>query len=197
VVAQALARQPDPTLAARSDPWTVDRQLRHLIAEHERFLAGRPTDPGETLAEALKELAEAEAWLTETGTVAAHSARQVDRHGALAGLSRRSRTERRDQRESFAVDRQRAQEAKDRRDDVAARVAALQRDRNDLDKFDRAEGWRRWSGPDTKPCRRSSTARPTLRLPGCAGGDATTMTPSPPPKPNSPWAWAKRACNMP
>ena len=28
VFAQALARQPDPTLAARSDPWTLDRQLR-------------------------------------------------------------------------------------------------------------------------------------------------------------------------
>jgi conjugative relaxase-like TrwC/TraI family protein len=45
VVAKALARQPDPTLAARSDPWTVDRQLRDHIAEHERVLAGRPADP--------------------------------------------------------------------------------------------------------------------------------------------------------
>ena len=44
VVAEALARQPDPTLAARSDPWTVDRQLRDQIAEHERVLAGRPAD---------------------------------------------------------------------------------------------------------------------------------------------------------
>ena len=34
VVAQALARQPDPTLAARSDPWTLDRQLTNQIAEH-------------------------------------------------------------------------------------------------------------------------------------------------------------------
>ncbi len=50
VVAQALARQPDPTLAARSDPWTLDRQLREQIAEHERVLAGRPADPGEALA---------------------------------------------------------------------------------------------------------------------------------------------------
>ncbi len=34
-VADAQARQPDPSLAARSDPWVVDRQLRQLIAEHE------------------------------------------------------------------------------------------------------------------------------------------------------------------
>jgi len=27
VIAQALARQTDPTLAARSDPWTLDRRL--------------------------------------------------------------------------------------------------------------------------------------------------------------------------
>ena len=32
VVAHALARQPDPTLAARSDPWTLDRQLRDQIS---------------------------------------------------------------------------------------------------------------------------------------------------------------------
>ena len=43
-VAGALARQPDPSLAARSDPWVLDRQLRERIAEHERVLAARPPD---------------------------------------------------------------------------------------------------------------------------------------------------------
>ena len=41
-VADALARRPDPSLAARSDPWVLDRQLRQLIAEHERVLSRRP-----------------------------------------------------------------------------------------------------------------------------------------------------------
>jgi conjugative relaxase-like TrwC/TraI family protein len=143
VVAQALSRQPDPTLAARSDPWTVDRQLVELIGEHERVLAGRPSDPSGTLADALKEMAKAEAWLAHAATVADHSARRLDGHGALAGLSRRSRSERRDLAESFALDRQRANEAEEARDDVAARVAALQQDRDLVEKFDRAEGWRR------------------------------------------------------
>ena len=73
VVAQALARQPDPTLAARSDPWTLDRQLADQIAEHERVLAGRPADPHEALAAALKQLAPAEAWLANMDAVAAYS----------------------------------------------------------------------------------------------------------------------------
>ncbi len=34
-----LGRQPDPSLAARSDPWVPDRQVRQLIAEHERVLS--------------------------------------------------------------------------------------------------------------------------------------------------------------
>jgi conjugative relaxase-like TrwC/TraI family protein len=49
LVADALARQPDPTLAARSDPWVLDRQLREQIAEHERVLATRPRTAGEPL----------------------------------------------------------------------------------------------------------------------------------------------------
>ena len=143
VVAQALARQPDPTLAARSDPWTLDRQLTDQIAEHQRVLAGRPADPHQALAAALKQLAPADAWLANMDAVAAYSASRLDSQGTLAGLSRRGRTERRDLRESLAVDRQQAQEAKDKRDETAARVAALQRDRDVLERFERAEGWRR------------------------------------------------------
>ena len=43
-VADALARQPDPSMAARSDPWVVDRALREFMAEHERALSARPPD---------------------------------------------------------------------------------------------------------------------------------------------------------
>jgi hypothetical protein len=124
VVAQALARQSDPTLAARSDPWTVDRELRARIAEHERVLAGRPADPHETLAAALKHLQPAETWLANMDAIAASTAAQLEGHGTLAGLSRRGRQERRDLQEKLTVDRERAQEARDRRDEIAARIAA-------------------------------------------------------------------------
>ena len=88
VVAQALARQPDPTLAARSDPWTLDRQLRDQIAEHEQVLAGRPADPSEELAAAIEQLRPAQSWLEAMETLAAGAARQLDDLGAFSGLSR-------------------------------------------------------------------------------------------------------------
>ena len=44
-VVDALSRHPDPTLAARSDPWVLDRQLRERIAEHERVLDVQAPEP--------------------------------------------------------------------------------------------------------------------------------------------------------
>jgi hypothetical protein len=143
VVAQALARQPDPTLAARSDPWIVDRQLRDQIAEHERVLAGRPADPDEALAAAIEQLRPAEAWSANMDAVATCTASRLEAHGALAGFSRRGRQARRDLQEKLTLDRQRAEEAWGRRDDIAARVAALQRDKGAFERFEKAEGWRR------------------------------------------------------
>lgn len=143
VVAQALARQPDPTLAARSDPWIADRQLRDQIAEHERVLAGRPTDPNDALAAALKELQPAEAWLANMDAVADYSATQLDTQGMFAGLSRAGRQQRRQLQEKLTVDRHQAYEARQKRDETAALVAALQRDKDAFDRFERVEGWRR------------------------------------------------------
>jgi hypothetical protein len=143
VVAQALARQPDPTLAARSDPWIVERQLRDEIAEHERVLARRPADPDEALTAALKQLQTAEGWSANMDAVATYTASQLEAHGARAGLSRRGRQERRDLQEKLAADRQRTQAAWDRRDEIAAWVAALQRDKGAFERFEKAEGWRR------------------------------------------------------
>ena len=50
-VADALRRQPDPTLAAGSDPWVLDRELRRLIAEHEKALSDgdAPSAAGEAV----------------------------------------------------------------------------------------------------------------------------------------------------
>jgi conjugative relaxase-like TrwC/TraI family protein len=143
MVAQVLARQPDPTLAARTDPWTLDRQLREQIAEHERVLAGFPADPDEALAVALTELRPAEAWVANMDAVAVYSASQLAGHGTLAGFSRRGRQERRDLQEKFTVDRERAQEAKVSRDEIAARLADLQREKDAMERFEKAEAWRR------------------------------------------------------
>ncbi len=128
----------DPSLAARSDPWTLDRQLADQIAEHERVLARRPADTHEALAAARTELAPAEALLANMDAVAAYSASQLDSYGTLAGLSRRGRQERRDLQDKLTVERQQARDAKDRRDEIVGRVAALRRDTDDLERFERA-----------------------------------------------------------
>jgi hypothetical protein len=117
--------------------------LRERIAEHDRVLAGRPVDPHNALAAALKDLPPAEAWLANMVTVAAYTAAQLDGHGTLAGLSRRGRRERRDLQDKLTVDWRRIHDARDRRDEAAARVADLQRDQGAFDRFEQVEGWRR------------------------------------------------------
>ena len=143
VVAQALARQPDPTLAARSDPWTVDRQLRDQIAEHEQVLAGRPADPNEELAAAIEQLRPAQSWLEAMEALAAGAARQLDDLRAFSGLSRRGREHRGHLEERLAADRQQAAAARQAHDDIASCVQALQRDQIAFDRFEQTEGWRR------------------------------------------------------
>ncbi len=91
-VAGALARRPDPSLAARSDPWLLDSQLRERIAEHERVLATRPADRREALVTATKDLQAAENCLADreatTATLAQFDAAldhtRADRVRALA-----------------------------------------------------------------------------------------------------------------
>jgi hypothetical protein len=73
-VADALARRPDPSLAARSDPWVLDRQLRQLIAEHERVLSRRPPDRKDALAAAAEESHSARTRLADADAAAASSA---------------------------------------------------------------------------------------------------------------------------
>ena len=142
VVAHALARQPDPTLAARSDPWTVDQQLRDQIAEHEQVLAGRPADPSGALAGAVEQLRPAQSWLEAMETLAVGAARQLDDLGAFSGLSRRGRELRRHLEERVAADRQQAAAARETRDDIASGVQALERDQIAFERFETTEGWR-------------------------------------------------------
>ena len=143
VVAQALARQPDPTLAARSDPWTMDRRLRDQIAEHEHVLAGRPANPGEDLALAIEQLRPAQSWLEAMETLVAGARKQLDDVGALSGLSRRGREQRRQVDERLAANEQQAVAARQARDDIASRLQALQRDQIAFERFETSEGWRR------------------------------------------------------
>jgi conjugative relaxase-like TrwC/TraI family protein len=142
-VADALARQPDPSLAARTDPWTVDRDLRQLIDEHERVLAGRPADSQKALAAAAGEAERAQARLSNMDAIAGHTARRLDQLGALAGLSRRRRDQRRILEHKLAGDTENATAARHIYTDAAERVAQLRRGQDALERFEAVQGWRR------------------------------------------------------
>ena len=142
-VADALSRQPDPSLAARSDPWTLDRKLRELIAEHERILSGRPGDRQDALAAARTELSSARRRMAGLDDAAASRAAELDALGALAGLSRGGRDQRRRLQEQLERDTERAAAARDRHEQIAARVRQLQREQDAYERFEKAEGWRR------------------------------------------------------
>jgi conjugative relaxase-like TrwC/TraI family protein len=141
-VADALARQPDPTLAARSDPWTLDRQLRHLIAEHEHVLSARPLDCHEALAAATDELDRARTCLANTEAVAGGAAQELEALGAFAGLSRHGRDQRRRLQDRLDTHTQRAEEARVRHDHIATRVGQLRDEQSQYQRFEAVEGWR-------------------------------------------------------
>jgi hypothetical protein len=142
-VADALGRQPDPSMAARSDPWVVDRQLRELMADHERALSARPPDRQDALAAATDEMGSASAWLENMDAVAAHSARQLDQLGRLAGLSRHGRDQRRLLHDRLEAERERAAAARERYEGTAERVERLRQDQDAYERFETAEGGRR------------------------------------------------------
>ncbi len=143
IVADALARQPDQTLAARSDPWTLDWELREQIAMHERVLAGRPADRRDDLAAAVKEQAPAQARLANMEAIAAHTARRVDDLSALAGLRKQGREQRRRLDDKLAEDLQCVEDARARLEEIALRVTVLEQARDVFERFEHAEGWRR------------------------------------------------------
>ena len=142
-VAGALARRPDPSLAARSDPWVLDSQLRAWIAEHERVLAARPPDRRQVIVAATKDLQAAESRLADREATASHTAGQLAAVGALAGLTRRGREQRRWLQNKLASEAERAAVAKDSCNELASRTSHLRREQDVLHRFEAAEGWRR------------------------------------------------------
>jgi hypothetical protein len=141
-VADALARRPDPSLAARSDPWTLDRRIRDVIAEHESVLAGRPPDPSHELDTAARELASAQNWLANMTAIASHTAQKLDGLGTLAGLTKKGREQRRVLEDKLAGDAQRATAASDRYDEVALRVKQLSHAHEIHERFQADQKWR-------------------------------------------------------
>jgi hypothetical protein len=81
--------------------------------------------------------------LASARAAATRSAADLDGLGLLAGLSHRGREQRRCLHDRLEGDKSRATDARDRYEDVAARVAQLRQEQGARDRFETAEGWRR------------------------------------------------------
>ena len=123
-------------------PLGTHRQLRQRVAEHERVLAARPRDRREALVAATKALQAAESCLAGREATASHTADQLAAMGALAGLTRRGREQRRFLQDRLASDAERAAAAKDNCNELGRRTSRLCREQDIFDRFEAAEGWR-------------------------------------------------------
>jgi hypothetical protein len=141
--ADALARQPEHSLAARNDPWILDCQLRELIAEHERILSNRPPDRHHDLASAGDDLHSARRQLADLEAVAARNAANLDGLGPFSGLSRHGRERRRLLQDRLEGDLRRAGAASVRLDEIAHTAERLGEAQDAYQLFETTEGWRR------------------------------------------------------
>jgi len=141
-VLAALTRTPDTSLAARSDPYALDRRLRALIAAHRGVLAHRPPDP--TIR-----LIRAEAALRQARQDHADAARQVARANGrrddlntLGVLSSHGRAQRRNLAGEVARAEKQVSSAGTALADAEAAFARAKEAQADRDAFNGSEGWR-------------------------------------------------------
>jgi hypothetical protein len=142
-VLAALARTPEPRLAAVTDPHPPDRRLRAQITEHLEVLNSGPPERARDLGRARETLETAERKQAEASRHLARAERQRDELGALGVLRSRGRAERRRLGRG-------ARTAADRVNQATAAVTAARDDvdrlscaQADAEAFDGAEGWRR------------------------------------------------------
>ena len=142
-VLAALARTPNPRLAAVTDPHPTARRLRAQIAEHLDILNSGPPDRTHDLNRARETLEQAERKQADADRHLTGLERQRDELGPLGALRSHGRAERR------RLDRD-TRQAADRVTQAAAAVTAARSDVDRLsraqaaaDAFDDAEGWRR------------------------------------------------------
>jgi hypothetical protein len=142
-VAAALARQPDPRLAAYSDPFIVERQLTARIQAHHAVLDRQPPDPTAAVAVAAQELARARGRQTNSDSIVAGTRERLEAVGALSGLSRHGRAERGWWQAKLAGDLDTAGQARAATAIAMSNLDRLRREQVAHDRFEQAQGWRR------------------------------------------------------
>ena len=142
-VAAALSRIPDATMAAVNDPWTVDSQLRELIATHQDLLDQQPPDRQRQLDHACHQLAAARTRLDSADTAVGNARSALDGIGMLAPLTRKGRAQRREFENQLSSRRDAAIDAAGSVATADAEVARLTREQAAHDRHEHDNGWRR------------------------------------------------------
>ena len=142
-VAVALSRIPDTTMAAVNDPWTVDTQLRELIANHQDILDTQPPDRHRQLEHAVRQLAAATTRLDSADTAVGNARHDLDSIGVLAPLTRNGRAQRREFESQLSSRQAAAIDAAGIVATAEAQVALLTREQAGHDRHERDHGWRR------------------------------------------------------
>jgi conjugative relaxase-like TrwC/TraI family protein len=142
-VAVALCRVPDTTMAAVDDPWSLDTELRQLIATHQDILDRQPCDRHRELDHAARQLAFDRTSLDAAQAALDEARDSLDDVGMFAPLTRRGRTELRTLEHTLS-DRQSAVIAAAGPFALAqTRVERLTREQHAHDRHEREHGWRR------------------------------------------------------
>jgi hypothetical protein len=156
------------------------------------MLAAPPPDRRRALVTATKDLQAAERCLADREAIASRRADQLAAAGPLAGLTRRSREQRRLLQDKLASDAGRAAAAKDSCNELARRTSHLRREQDVLHRFEAAEGWRRTtshaSGPGlttTGPKSSPPVCKRTTLSPTGSTSSATLAPPRPRPGPTT------------
>jgi hypothetical protein len=141
-VLAALARTPDPTMAAACDPTIEDRRLRGLIQEHENVLRRRPPDQVRALARAVQVAEKADQRLDRDRRDVAALDEERAKLNPFAGLTGAGRHERNRLTSRRIVAASHLHTAKRAAREAATEVAALRQKQARVERFDVAEGWR-------------------------------------------------------
>jgi hypothetical protein len=142
-VADALARRPDARLAARSDPYDVERQVVAQIRVHRAVLARQPPDRAAAVVGAEAELARLRARHTELKVAADSSRERVEGLGRLGGLGRKGRVERCAWQGQLDAEPDAAGTARAAVAAATVRLGQLRGAQAAHDRFVSDEGWRR------------------------------------------------------
>jgi hypothetical protein len=142
-VAAALEREPDPRLAARSDPYLLERELLRQIGEHDAILRRWRPDRSAAITRVEKELTGTLQSQARLEAAAAATRAQLDQLGLLTSMRSSGRQRREDLESKLGADLAAAHDAAKAVAGIEQRLTQLRGEQSEHDRFEHQHGWRR------------------------------------------------------